>query len=112
MPVLILTSLQGIAPTLIVGRVAAGHARPDDSWEGSISSSLHFGHHSEDQSEGAINSDLEGAAGSSEEGWSSIISADGGEQGGGVGGQEDEIGQVAYVEIDISDSSITISSED
>ena len=23
---------QGIAPTLIIARVAAGHARPDDSW--------------------------------------------------------------------------------
>ncbi len=34
---------QGIAPTLLVGRVAAGHARPDDSWQGSIVSSLHFG---------------------------------------------------------------------
>ncbi|KAK0488485.1 hypothetical protein IW261DRAFT_352796 [Armillaria novae-zelandiae] len=32
----------GIAPTLLVGRVAAGHARPDDSWEGGIVSSLHF----------------------------------------------------------------------
>ncbi len=35
--------MQGIAPTLLVGRVAAGHARPDDSWQGSIMSSLHFG---------------------------------------------------------------------
>ncbi|SJL13658.1 uncharacterized protein ARMOST_17105 [Armillaria ostoyae] len=34
---------RGIAPTLLVGRVAAGHARPDDSWQGSIVSSLHFG---------------------------------------------------------------------
>ncbi|KAK0421853.1 hypothetical protein EV421DRAFT_606060 [Armillaria borealis] len=34
---------QGIAPTLLVGRVAASHARPDDSWQGSIVSSLHFG---------------------------------------------------------------------
>ncbi|KAK0445281.1 uncharacterized protein EV420DRAFT_1768027 [Desarmillaria tabescens] len=34
---------RGIAPTLLIGRVAAGHARPDDSWEGSIMSSLHFG---------------------------------------------------------------------
>ncbi|PBK93608.1 hypothetical protein ARMGADRAFT_1079907 [Armillaria gallica] len=34
---------RGIAPTLLVGRVAAGHARPDDSWQGSIISSLHFG---------------------------------------------------------------------
>ncbi|KAK0479611.1 hypothetical protein IW261DRAFT_1478338 [Armillaria novae-zelandiae] len=35
---------RGIAPTLLLGRVAAGHARPDDSWKGSvITSSLHFG---------------------------------------------------------------------
>ncbi|PBL04438.1 hypothetical protein ARMGADRAFT_1004994 [Armillaria gallica] len=34
---------RGIAPTLLVGRVAAGHARPDDSWQGSFMSSLHFG---------------------------------------------------------------------
>ncbi|KAK0474568.1 hypothetical protein IW261DRAFT_1422862 [Armillaria novae-zelandiae] len=33
----------GIAPTLLIGCVAAGHARPDDSWWGSIASSLHFG---------------------------------------------------------------------
>ncbi|KAK0464823.1 hypothetical protein IW261DRAFT_1613476 [Armillaria novae-zelandiae] len=34
---------KGIAPTLLIGRVAAGHARPDDSWRGSIASSLRFG---------------------------------------------------------------------
>ncbi|KAK0185109.1 hypothetical protein F5146DRAFT_1144315 [Armillaria mellea] len=34
---------RGIAPTLLVGRVAAGHARPDDSWEGSVMTSLRFG---------------------------------------------------------------------
>ncbi|KAK0479781.1 hypothetical protein IW261DRAFT_1564440 [Armillaria novae-zelandiae] len=34
---------RGIAPTLLIGRIAAGHARPDDSWHGSIVSSLHFG---------------------------------------------------------------------
>ncbi|KAK0466048.1 uncharacterized protein EV420DRAFT_1709775 [Desarmillaria tabescens] len=34
---------RGVAPTLLIGHVAAGHARPDDSWEGSIMSSLHFG---------------------------------------------------------------------
>ncbi|KAK0465682.1 hypothetical protein IW261DRAFT_1613391 [Armillaria novae-zelandiae] len=34
---------RGIAPTLLVGRVAAGHARSDDSWQGSTMSSLHFG---------------------------------------------------------------------
>ncbi|PBK93592.1 hypothetical protein ARMGADRAFT_1062978 [Armillaria gallica] len=39
---------RGIAPTLLIGRVAAGHARPDDSWQGSVMSSLHFGGHHED----------------------------------------------------------------
>ncbi|KAK0472004.1 hypothetical protein IW261DRAFT_821485 [Armillaria novae-zelandiae] len=34
---------RGIAPTLLVGRVAAGHARSDESWRGSIMSSIHFG---------------------------------------------------------------------
>ncbi|PBK76296.1 hypothetical protein ARMSODRAFT_998936 [Armillaria solidipes] len=35
---------RGIAPTLLVGRVAAGHARPDDSWKGSVMTSpLRFG---------------------------------------------------------------------
>ncbi|PBK93687.1 hypothetical protein ARMGADRAFT_1030267 [Armillaria gallica] len=37
------TLYSGIAPTLLIGCVAAGHARPDDSWQGSIMSSLHFG---------------------------------------------------------------------
>ncbi|KAK0187418.1 hypothetical protein F5146DRAFT_1124076 [Armillaria mellea] len=39
---------RGIAPTLLIGRVAAGHAHPDDSWQGSVMSSLHFGGHSKD----------------------------------------------------------------
>ncbi|SJL13464.1 uncharacterized protein ARMOST_16908 [Armillaria ostoyae] len=34
---------KGVAPTLLVGRIAAGYARPHDSWQGSmISRSLHF----------------------------------------------------------------------
>ncbi|SJL13950.1 uncharacterized protein ARMOST_17401 [Armillaria ostoyae] len=33
---------KGIIPTILVGRVAAGHARPDDSWTGSTVSSLQF----------------------------------------------------------------------
>ncbi|PBK61404.1 hypothetical protein ARMSODRAFT_1025723 [Armillaria solidipes] len=42
---------RGTAPTLLVGRVAAGHARPDDSWQGSvISGSLCFGGHAGGQS--------------------------------------------------------------
>ncbi|KAK0457393.1 uncharacterized protein EV420DRAFT_1644146 [Desarmillaria tabescens] len=35
----------GIAPTLLAGRVAAGHARRDDTWQGSIVSSLRFEAH-------------------------------------------------------------------
>ncbi|KAK0216475.1 hypothetical protein EDD85DRAFT_1029821 [Armillaria nabsnona] len=49
---------RGIAPTLLVGRVAAGHARPDDTWQGNvISGSLRFGSHAEGQS--SLRSDLE-----------------------------------------------------
>ncbi|PBK94143.1 hypothetical protein ARMGADRAFT_1029961 [Armillaria gallica] len=34
----------GIAPTLLVGHIAVGHARPDDSWKGSVMTSpLCFG---------------------------------------------------------------------
>ncbi|KAK0437700.1 hypothetical protein EV421DRAFT_2038171 [Armillaria borealis] len=61
----IASSARGIAPTLIVGRVAAGYARPDESWNGSIAStsSLRFRRHSEDQSEGTIDeSDVEGGS--------------------------------------------------
>ncbi|KAG7442562.1 uncharacterized protein BT62DRAFT_375447 [Guyanagaster necrorhizus] len=39
----IAANIRGIAPTLIVGRVASGHSRPDETWEGSAISSLHFG---------------------------------------------------------------------
>ncbi|PBK90431.1 hypothetical protein ARMGADRAFT_1064533 [Armillaria gallica] len=36
-------AIRGMAPTILVGRVAAGHARPDDSWSENIStSSLRF----------------------------------------------------------------------
>ncbi len=35
--------MQGVTLTLLIGHVAAGHSRPDDSWKGSvISGSLHF----------------------------------------------------------------------
>ncbi|SJL15109.1 uncharacterized protein ARMOST_18592 [Armillaria ostoyae] len=40
---IILIIYMGIAPTLLVGRVASGHSRPDDTWKGSALSSLHFG---------------------------------------------------------------------
>ncbi|KAK0196276.1 hypothetical protein F5146DRAFT_1176598 [Armillaria mellea] len=36
-------SMRGIVPTILVGRIAAGHARPDDSWSDNTStSSLQF----------------------------------------------------------------------
>ncbi|KAK0222595.1 hypothetical protein EDD85DRAFT_861724 [Armillaria nabsnona] len=56
---------RGIAPTLLVGRVAAGHSRPDDSWKGSvISGSIRFGTRSggqlpSSQLDSAMSNDLE-----------------------------------------------------
>ncbi|KAK0234025.1 hypothetical protein IW262DRAFT_1290928 [Armillaria fumosa] len=54
---------KGVAPTLLVGRVAAGYSRPDDSWQGSITSgSIHFGTNSvgQDSQPGSMTSeDLE-----------------------------------------------------
>ncbi|KAK0224627.1 hypothetical protein EDD85DRAFT_234622 [Armillaria nabsnona] len=40
--------MRGIIPTILVGRVAAGHTRPDDGWRDSRStvSTLEFGNHS------------------------------------------------------------------
>ncbi len=39
-------------PTILVGRVAAGHARPDDSWsESTPRSSLRFRNHSNSQND-------------------------------------------------------------
>ncbi|KAK0231759.1 hypothetical protein EDD85DRAFT_956569 [Armillaria nabsnona] len=40
---IITASIKGIAPTLLVGHVAAGHARPNDTWKERRLSSLHFG---------------------------------------------------------------------
>ncbi|SJL13682.1 uncharacterized protein ARMOST_17130 [Armillaria ostoyae] len=40
---------RGIAPTFLVGRVAAGHARPDESWQEGIISSLRFATDSRDR---------------------------------------------------------------
>ncbi|KAK0209171.1 hypothetical protein DFS33DRAFT_1308054, partial [Desarmillaria ectypa] len=58
----------GIAPTLLVGRVAAGHARADDSWKGSvITSSLRFGQdktgNSTDEYSMAADDDIEAQSG-------------------------------------------------
>ncbi|SJL13989.1 uncharacterized protein ARMOST_17441 [Armillaria ostoyae] len=45
-------AMRGIMPTILVGRVAAGHARPDDSWSGSAPrSSLRFGNQSSSQND-------------------------------------------------------------
>ncbi|KAG7447415.1 uncharacterized protein BT62DRAFT_919301 [Guyanagaster necrorhizus] len=57
------TITRGIALTLLVGHVAAGHAHPDDFWQRSvISGSLHFGTHSggqTSQQDSIISIDLE-----------------------------------------------------
>ncbi|KAK0481137.1 hypothetical protein EDD18DRAFT_1363230 [Armillaria luteobubalina] len=44
-------AMRGIMPTILVGRVAAGHARPDDSWNDSTRprSTLRFGNQSTSQ---------------------------------------------------------------
>ncbi|KAK0474965.1 hypothetical protein IW261DRAFT_1497995 [Armillaria novae-zelandiae] len=51
---------RGVAPTLIVVRVASGHSRPDDSWKGSTISSLHFGtgRHTQTSTETSTEEDL------------------------------------------------------
>ncbi|PBK59807.1 hypothetical protein ARMSODRAFT_966629 [Armillaria solidipes] len=53
-----MAAMRGIAPTLLVGRVAAGHARPNDSWQGSmISQSLRFGTDSQSSNQGSSQED-------------------------------------------------------
>ncbi|SJL14004.1 uncharacterized protein ARMOST_17456 [Armillaria ostoyae] len=48
-------AIRAIAPTILVGRVAAGHARPDDSWSGSTTvSSLRFRSHSSSQNDSQV----------------------------------------------------------
>ncbi|KAK0444693.1 hypothetical protein EV421DRAFT_1902758 [Armillaria borealis] len=42
-PQIIYVTITGIAPTLIVARVASGQARPNDSWQASNVSALQFG---------------------------------------------------------------------
>ncbi|PBK93696.1 hypothetical protein ARMGADRAFT_1101898 [Armillaria gallica] len=47
-------AIRGIVHTVLVGRIAAGHARPDNSWsESTRASSLRFGNHSSSQNDGA-----------------------------------------------------------
>ncbi|KAK0479663.1 hypothetical protein IW261DRAFT_1478544 [Armillaria novae-zelandiae] len=56
---------RGIAPTFLVGRVAAGHARPDESWQGGIiEPSLRFAtdsgdRHSQEDAMTILSDDLE-----------------------------------------------------
>ncbi|KAG7453250.1 uncharacterized protein BT62DRAFT_990149 [Guyanagaster necrorhizus] len=45
-PQVIYVSITGFAPTLIVGRVASGQSRPNDSWKSSSVSMMQFGGHS------------------------------------------------------------------
>ncbi|PBK98550.1 hypothetical protein ARMGADRAFT_1130721 [Armillaria gallica] len=54
-------AIRGIAPTLLVGHVAAGYARPDDSWQDSTStvSSLNFGTGSLSTQDGGITQSAE-----------------------------------------------------
>ncbi|KAK0228056.1 hypothetical protein IW262DRAFT_1348739 [Armillaria fumosa] len=56
------TIARGVAPTLLVGRVASGHARPNDSWQGRMVSSLHFrseNTHNDGVLSGTFSSDVE-----------------------------------------------------
>ncbi|KAK0493369.1 hypothetical protein EDD18DRAFT_1406405 [Armillaria luteobubalina] len=56
-PEMIYVSITGIAPTLIVGRVASGQARPNDSWKSSSGSTIRFGGPSIPQSESVPSAD-------------------------------------------------------
>ncbi|KAK0429654.1 hypothetical protein EV421DRAFT_1914315 [Armillaria borealis] len=49
---------RGIAPTLLFECIAAGHARLDEAWEKSITSSLHFGSNSSDQTQSGSEGDV------------------------------------------------------
>ncbi|PBK58410.1 hypothetical protein ARMSODRAFT_1091221 [Armillaria solidipes] len=51
-------SLIGVAPTLIVGRITAGHrARPDDSWQGSVIGSASIRSRSQERSQTSFRED-------------------------------------------------------
>ncbi|KAK0467477.1 hypothetical protein IW261DRAFT_1426574 [Armillaria novae-zelandiae] len=50
--------IRGIAPTIMVGRVAAGHARLDDSWSGNaMASSIRFQTHSSSRHESRMSAE-------------------------------------------------------
>ncbi|KAK0221104.1 hypothetical protein EDD85DRAFT_861925 [Armillaria nabsnona] len=51
-------TIRGIIPTILVGRVAAGHARPDDSWsDNSMASSIRFRSHSSSQNDSQMSAE-------------------------------------------------------
>ncbi len=46
-------------PTILVGRVAAGHARPDDSWsDNTTASSIRFRNHSSSQNDSQMSAEV------------------------------------------------------
>ncbi|PBK90555.1 hypothetical protein ARMGADRAFT_1064564 [Armillaria gallica] len=48
-------AIRGIVPTIIIGRIAAGRARPDDFWSGNTTvSSLQFRNHSSSQNDSQV----------------------------------------------------------
>ncbi|KAK0196246.1 hypothetical protein F5146DRAFT_997706 [Armillaria mellea] len=50
--------IRGIVPTILAGRVAAGHARPDDSWsDNTTASSIRFRSYSSSQNDSQINAE-------------------------------------------------------
>ncbi|PBK76322.1 hypothetical protein ARMSODRAFT_969061 [Armillaria solidipes] len=49
---------RGIAPIFLFECIAAGHARPNEVWEGSVISSLRFGSHSSDQTQSDSEGDI------------------------------------------------------
>ncbi|KAK0221098.1 hypothetical protein EDD85DRAFT_261923 [Armillaria nabsnona] len=51
-------TIRGIMPTILVGRVAAGHARPDDSWtDNTTASSIRFINHSSSQNDSQMSAE-------------------------------------------------------
>ncbi|PBK62444.1 hypothetical protein ARMSODRAFT_980714 [Armillaria solidipes] len=52
------SAIRGIVPTILVGRVAAGHARPDNSWsDNTTASSIRFRNHSSSQNDSQMSAE-------------------------------------------------------
>ncbi|KAK0221139.1 hypothetical protein EDD85DRAFT_861997 [Armillaria nabsnona] len=52
------SAIRGIVPTILVGRVAAGHARPDDSWtDNTTASSIRFRNRSSSQNDSQMSTE-------------------------------------------------------